>query len=113
MFVPYRESKILKQLGFDEPCFRAYDNAECLYFSTNSENGYIYNHNLSTAIVAPTFEEAFDYIRNKFGLHINPNPCGFEILDYNNEHISWGCIVDELNDHDTNTNKLWQLFAGE
>ena len=51
-YVNYKLASELKQLGFNYPCFRAYDNCEMLYYSS-SGNGNILNTNLSTKFNVP------------------------------------------------------------
>ena len=69
-FIPYEQALALKELGFDEPCFGYYgDNQELIWKSdytpwVNSERMLIDNKFCS----APTFSQAFDFFREKYGL---------------------------------------------
>ena len=82
LFVPYETAKQLKEKGFDEPCFRAYDTCECLYFSSGNTTGYIQNKNLSTAIAAPTYQQVVEWFIDKHELSI-------EITFLNMAGIDW------------------------
>ena len=58
-FVQYTEALILKEIGFDEPCFGYYYNKE-LSFGARTSYGEV--------IEAPTFSQAFRWFREKHNL---------------------------------------------
>jgi hypothetical protein len=61
-FVPYEEAVALKELGFDEPCFAVYFNTtQQLYFDK-----YINEFNKEVRTLAPTFQQAFRWFREKY-----------------------------------------------
>ena len=61
-FIPYEEALALKELGFDEPCFAVYFNTtQQLYFDK-----YINEFNKDVRTLAPTFSQAFRWIRKKY-----------------------------------------------
>jgi hypothetical protein len=71
-FIPYEQALALKELGFDEPCFR--------YYKPNGELDYIENHILKDfpylaknsewqdLVAAPTFSQAFRWFRDNYGI---------------------------------------------
>ena len=71
-FVPYELAVKLKQLGFDEPCFFAFDNCShpmrCSDLRTNEQKFEGVNYNSSTYTSQPTFSQAFRWFREKYGL---------------------------------------------
>ena len=72
-FVPYQESLELKELGFDEPCFFAFDNCStpmrCSDLRTNKQKFNGVNYNSSSYTSQPTFSQAFRWFREKYKLH--------------------------------------------
>jgi len=76
-FVPYTEALELKQLGFDVPCFFAFDNCStpmrCTDLRTGEQRFNGVNYNSSSYTSQPTFSQAFRWFREKHDLvhHIN------------------------------------------
>ena len=68
-FIPYQESLVLKELGFDEPCISGY--------STTTKQRYFYSRPTSTqdsfTVDNPTYSQAFRFFREERGLD-----CSFE-----------------------------------
>jgi hypothetical protein len=65
-FIPYQEALELKQLGFDEECFRFKNNISNIY----EEKGW-FNWNQSELFVSiPLYQQAFRFFREKYGLSI-------------------------------------------
>ena len=56
-FIPYKEALALKELGFDEPCFR--------YYNTEINKTLFIN---SGDIPAPLYQQAFRWFREKHNL---------------------------------------------
>jgi hypothetical protein len=71
-FVTYEQSVALKELGFDEPCFFAFDNCStpmrCSDLRTNEQKFYGVNYNSSTYTSQPTYSQAFRFFREKYGI---------------------------------------------
>jgi hypothetical protein len=75
-FIPYGLAFRMKQLGFDEPCFGWYEH--------NSNFYYCYQEGLvppspskkliKGAVKAPTFQQAFRWFRDNYGLIGDPIP---------------------------------------
>ena len=71
-FIPYEQSVALKELGFDEPCFRY------VYIGDTGNNCHHYievkpskgeNFNVKPLCISqPTFSQAFRWFREKYGL---------------------------------------------
>jgi hypothetical protein len=61
-FVPYEQALELKELGFDEPCFKVYDTM-----------GYIQDQQTMINLgldwcSAPLYQQAFRWFRKKYGI---------------------------------------------
>ncbi len=68
LFVPYKESIILKDLGFNEVCFGFYNNAIAdVYIKQdfNDELRGIYKGDFE----APLYQQAFRWFREKYEIH--------------------------------------------
>jgi hypothetical protein len=57
-FVPYEQALALKELGFDEPCFRSYDKSGNLVRAVWQE----------IECSTPTFSQAFRWFREKYNI---------------------------------------------
>ena len=80
-FVPYQESLELKKLGFDEPCFGYRDGGGYLMIKSMSH----------CAISAPTFSQAFRWLREKYNVHMYPTK-----YDETKWWIEWGTWTSEV-----------------
>ena len=73
-FVTYEIALELKELGFDEPCFKAYDIKGVLqkctsdYWDINSLNRINEATTSNLKVLAPTFSQCFRWFREKYGL---------------------------------------------
>jgi hypothetical protein len=62
-FVTYDLALRMKQLGFDEPCLKAYDKNGILYHSHKTDKLFtVLNSNLSTQCSAPLFQQAINFL---------------------------------------------------
>ena len=93
-FVPPEQALALKELGFDEPCFFAFDNCStpmrCSDLRTNEQKFNGVNYNSSSYTSQPTFSQAFRWFREKYKIHsvINLTIIGtwyFELYDLNDK----------------------------
>ena len=66
-FVPYEIALALKELGFDEPCFGFYNNADGNVWIKHTIDESIKNIYIGD-FEAPTFSQAFRWFREKYGL---------------------------------------------
>ncbi len=79
-FIPYEQALALKELGFDEPSFKAYDSKGVLqkctsdYWDINSLNIINEATTSNLKVLAPTFSQAFRWFREKYSLisYIHP-----------------------------------------
>jgi len=67
-FIPYKIALQLKELGFNEPCFKKYI-AGCLWSSPTVPEIYENIHPNSSDCLAPTFSQAFRWFREKYKLY--------------------------------------------
>jgi len=69
--ISYEHALELKELGFDEPCFFAFDNCStpmrCTDLRTSEQRFNGVNYNSSTYTSQPTFSQAFRWFRDKYG----------------------------------------------
>jgi len=76
-FVPYQESLELKELGFDEPCFKMSEHRKVCEEQSKPEGCQLHNLHCGypnctidqsiTPIPLPTFSQAFRWFREKYG----------------------------------------------
>lgn len=73
-FVTYEIALKLKELGFDEPCFFAFDNCKfrCKDLRTNEQEFEGVNYNSSTYISQPLWQQVIDWLREKHNVDIFP-----------------------------------------
>lgn len=92
-FVTYEIALALKELGFDKPCFFAFDNCStpmrCSDLRTNEQKFYGVNYNSSTYTSQPTFSQAFRWFREKHNL------CG-EVYTVNMGAIDYSFQIRDL-----------------
>ena len=73
-FVPYEQALALKELGFDGPCFKAYDIKGVLqkctsdYWDINSLNRINGATTSNLKVLAPTFSQCFRWFRENYDL---------------------------------------------
>ena len=85
-FIPYEQALELKELGFDEQCFSFYDTEGELY---ESEGYYRRGYNVhEDEVIAPLYQQAFHFFRNKYGLMHIINPYNFTAeINYLNKRV--------------------------
>ena len=68
-FVPYEPSLALKELGFDEPCFKGYteEYKTLIAFSNTHTNTSVRNTLPTKPFTAPLYQQAFRWFRDKYG----------------------------------------------
>jgi len=104
-FVPYQESLELKELNFNESCFREFHFKKLVNNSTGSE---ITNYELielygeEDVVAAPTFSQAFRWFREKYGLKhdIDDDNVGtkfyYRIKSYTNKFDNYDDIIKPM-----------------
>lgn len=100
-YVNYKLASELKELGFNYPCFRAYDNCEMLYYSS-SGNGNILNSNLSSAVAAPLYQQVFRWFRKVHGMYVHSVPEFYHNGINFNWQILWYLPRNKWSKHDCN-----------
>ena len=71
-FIPYEQALSLKELGFNEPSFKAYDSKGVLqkctsdYWDISSLNIINEATTSNLKVLAPTFSQAFRWFREKY-----------------------------------------------
>lgn len=91
-FVPYEEALALKEVGFNEPCLK-FHVAGKLILALDAENGDT-NSKLNgynpLYVSAPTFSQAFRWIREKHNL-----PSNLELLEAGWDYVTYSHNVEE------------------
>ena len=67
-FVPYEQAVELKELGFDEKCYRGYDKNQMLFYS-EQENGHELNYSVGMNVSAPLKQQVFRWFRQKYEVY--------------------------------------------
>ena len=65
LFVEYEESLVLKELGFDEPCFGYWKSKNWLIQEKTRTDGYTHADQKCSA---PLYQQAFRWFRSNYGL---------------------------------------------
>lgn len=79
-FIPYEQALALKKLGFDEPCFGAFNKNKALQRATSdwwNKNTLIRINSATYAdleTLAPLYQQALRWFREKYGLQSYINP---------------------------------------
>jgi hypothetical protein len=84
-FIPYEQALALKELGFDEPCFKGYteEYKTLIAFSNTHTNTSVRNTLPTKPFTAPLYQQAFRWFREKYNLI-----CRVSVTSY-------GCTLDE------------------
>jgi hypothetical protein len=101
-FVPYQQSLDIKELGFDEPCFKGYtEEYKTLINISNTHTNLSVKNTLPTKpFTAPLYQQAFRWFREKYQLDSSialvANGYGFYIhknRNYTNKGESYGMYI--------------------
>jgi len=91
-FIPYEQALALKELGFDEQCFSFYNANGELY---ESEGYYRYSDNVhKDEVIAPLYQQAFRWFREKYGLCLVIKPIDDKKLDLGYNLLKNGLIIN-------------------
>ena len=92
-FIPYEQALALKELGFNEPCFGYYNNADSNVWVKHTIDESIKNI-YKGDFNAPTFSQAFRWFREKYNLkgHVE----AIEYFDETPDTYHWN-ILNECN----------------
>ena len=80
-FIPYQQALELKELGFDEKCYRGYDKNEMLFYS-EQENGHELNYNVGMNVSAPLYQQAFRWFREKYNFRYSIGNTNIAVVHY-------------------------------
>jgi hypothetical protein len=72
LFIPYEQALILKELGFDEPCFRFKNNISNIV----EEKGWLNWNEVEKFVSLPLYQQAFKFFREKYDLQCWPEVTG-------------------------------------
>jgi hypothetical protein len=82
-FVPYELALRMKALDYDEPCFAYFLNSILQYPAWEKDYSYFNemsdinpNFKKHEHVLAPTWQSAFRWFREKYKLYCYPNPTG-------------------------------------
>ena len=69
-FIPYKLALALKELGFDEPCFKGYteEYKTLISFGNTHTNTSVKNALPTKPFTAPLYQQAFRWFREKYEL---------------------------------------------
>ncbi len=88
-FIPYEQALDLKELGFDEPCFKKYI-AGCLWSNPTTHETYQKIHPNSSDSLAPLYQQVFRWFREKYDL----------VHRINRDGGYWICAILDLYDEE-------------
>jgi hypothetical protein len=75
-FVTYEQALALKELGFNEPCFGRWIEQDELSISAPKDDEYCQKqHEFSWTALAPLYQQAFRWFREKHGLFVEIKCC--------------------------------------
>jgi hypothetical protein len=83
-FIPYEQALALKELGFNEPCFKGYteEYKDLINFSNTHTNTSVKNTLPTRPITAPLYQQAFRWFREKYNLHAEPYTADMGAIEY-------------------------------
>lgn len=64
-FVTYEQALALKELGFNDYCYRGYDKNQMLFYS-EQESGHLLNYSVGMNVSAPLKQQVFRWFREKY-----------------------------------------------
>ena len=102
-FVPYEQALELKELGFDEPCFGLY--------APPSKTVFLHHYGLLRAkeqVLAPLYQQAFRWFREKYGVFTSIVPSKQGSLDY---FIGWIYVPSNGTTRDINVGDYSKGFS--
>ena len=75
-FIPYEQALALKELGFDEPCFKGYteEYKTLISFSNTHTNTSVEKTLPTKPLTAPLYQQAFRWFREKYGCEYSIKP---------------------------------------
>lgn len=68
-FATYKQALALKELGFNDYCYRGYDKNQMLFYS-EQESGHLLNYSVGMNVSAPLKQQVFRWFREKYDFDI-------------------------------------------
>jgi hypothetical protein len=98
-FIPYEQALALKELGFDEPCFKVYDNMGFLQEESVMNTCEIECDCILERCLAPLYQQAFRWFREKYQIDswMYPNLNGL----YSVSNIRRGVGLGKVSEYQT------------
>ena len=90
-FIPHKEALALKELGFDEPCFRFQNNISHIV----EEKGWLNWNEVEQFVSLPTFSQAFRWFREKYNMP-SKIEATFEHETPNQYHYFYQIVTDDF-----------------
>ena len=109
-FIPYEQALALKELGFDEECFSFYNTTETLI---SSEFLWKNSYSNGVDIVAPLYQQAFSFFREKYGLYYTISPEFYTKGINFNYQILWYLPENEWTEYIISSGTYWYGDNGE
>ena len=97
-FIPYEQALALKELGFDEPCFKAYteEYKTLISFSNTHTNSSVKGTSPAKPFTTPLYQQAFRWFREKYNINVNLTNDGYITLDMKNNKS----YIDKANSYE-------------
>jgi hypothetical protein len=90
-FVPYQEALVLKQLGFDEPCFATYDiNFDTSLVSNRDYTSYS-DDAMKYVFNAPLYQQVFRWFREKHNINT--------VISWRDDLLNFDISLTEMKKH--------------
>jgi hypothetical protein len=89
-FIPYEQALALKGLGFHEPCFAWYNQRQTLLCFENDD---FWDNRDEAQCIAPLYQQAFRWFREKYGLCLVIKPIDDKKLDLGYNLLKNGLII--------------------
>lgn len=108
-FIPYEQALVLKELGFDEPCFGIYQKNKKLNIGKVGSPAEFPKNPTCWNCSAPTFSQAFRWFREKYGLVGLPTPLS---TSYPGKvtHYGWTVVSDKNIDEWENEDEGFKIY---
>jgi len=85
-FIPYQQALVLKELGFNEPCFATYQYPSNNLVRVDADSEGVKNSNFVNFIAAPLYQQVFRWFRDEYGFRgfigFRPNVKQFDFHIY-------------------------------
>ena len=95
-FIPYEQALALKELGFNEPCFKGYteEYKTLISFSNTHTNSSVKNALPTKPFTAPLYQQAFRWFRKKYNISYSIDWMSRSSEFYNGYYVHFRGIND-------------------